>query len=65
MSDETYPPMIRIQSGDRVLITVGRHATKEQVDVLLTGIRERFPDVEVMVLAGIESVIVQSPESGE
>jgi hypothetical protein len=51
-----------IRPGDKVLVRMPRDTRPEQALHVAERLRERMPDVEVLVLAGVDGIDVYRPE---
>ncbi|MFF8034908.1 hypothetical protein [Streptomyces sp. NPDC016626] len=51
-----------IRPGDTVLVRLHHNAPREQVLATADRLRQRLPDVEVLVLAGVDGIDVYRPE---
>lgn len=55
--------LIVIRPGDTILVRMHRDAPREQLLAVAERLRDRLPDVEVLVLAGAEGIEVYRPEA--
>lgn len=47
-----------VRPGDKLVIRCHRDTTRANLDELADSIKERWPDVDVVVLAGVEQIAV-------
>lgn len=66
MSEQTEVRLVEaelsvIRPGDKVLVRMPRDIRPEQAKRVADRLRERLPDVEVLVLAGVDGIDVYRP----
>lgn len=68
VSDEQVAAILQtavVRSGDTLILRVADRTPMEYIDRARKAIGDKLPDVEILLIGGVEEMAIYRPEAGE